>query len=144
MPVGTYKKAHRHGADYHVLVLDGEGFSLFWYEGDADFVRIDWREGWMFAPPDQMFHQHFNTASNPSRYMATAIGNSRYPFTEKNKLGKLGVDVDVKAGGFQIEYRDQDPRVHAMYLAALAKNGVACKMTAFPQPPATVRAPSVA
>ena len=50
--------------------------------------------------------------------------HSRYPFTEKNKQGKLGVDVDVKAGGLQIEFEDQDPRIHAMYLAALEKNGV--------------------
>jgi uncharacterized RmlC-like cupin family protein len=128
MPVGTYKKAHRHGPDYHVLILDGKGFSLFWYEGDRDFVRIDWRPGWMFAPPDQMFHQHFNSSAAPARYMATALGNSRYPFTEKNRQGKLGVDVDVKAGGLQIEFADQDPRIHQMYLASLAENGVVCRM----------------
>jgi uncharacterized RmlC-like cupin family protein len=129
MPVGTYKKAHRHGSDYHVTILDGEGFSLLWYEGDRDFVRIDWRYGWMFAPPDQMYHQHFNTSAAPARYLATALGNSRYPFTEKNKQGKLGVDVSVKDGGFQIEFEDQDPRIHAMFLAALATNGVDCRMT---------------
>ena len=46
MPVGTYKKAHRHGPDVHVFCLSGEGYSLFWYEGDRDFVRIDWRHGY--------------------------------------------------------------------------------------------------
>jgi len=129
MPVGTYKKAHRHGSDYHVTILDGEGFSLLWYEGDRDFVRIDWRYGWMFAPPDQMYHQHFNTCATPARYLATALGNSRYPFTEKNRQGKLGVDVSVKDGGFQIEFEDQDPRIHAMFLEALAKHGVASRMS---------------
>lgn len=133
MPVGTYKKAHRHGPDYHVMIVDGEGFSLFWYEGDQDFVRVDWKPGWMFAPPDQMFHQHFNTSPQPARYMATALGNSRYPFTEKNRQGKLGVDVSLKEGGLQIEFEDQDPRIHEMYLEALAKNGVVCKMTWGPQ-----------
>jgi mannose-6-phosphate isomerase-like protein (cupin superfamily) len=132
MPVGTYKKAHRHGPDYHVLVVDGTGFSLFWYEGDADFVRVDWRDGWMFAPPDQMYHQHFNTGSEPARYMATAIGNSRYPFTERNHQNKLGVDVSVKDGGGQIEFEDQDPRIHAMFLDALAANGATCRMSEFP------------
>ena len=129
MPVGTYKKAHRHGSDYHVTILTGEGFSLLWYEGDPDFRRIDWRYGWVFAPPDQMYHQHFNTSGKPARYMATALGNSRYPFTDKNRQGKLGVDVSVKDGGFQIEFEDQDPRIHAMFLAALAKDGVECRMS---------------
>lgn len=128
MPVGTYKKAHRHGSDYHITIVDGEGYSLFWYEGDKEFIRVDWRYGSMFAPPDQMYHQHFNTRGAPVRYMATALGNSRYPFTAKNRAGKLGVDVSVKDGGFQIEFEDQDPRIHAMYVEALAANGVECRM----------------
>jgi len=128
MPVGTYKKAHRHGSDYHITIVDGEGYSLFWYEGDKDLVRVDWRYGSMFAPPDQMYHQHFNTRGAPVRYMATALGNSRYPFTAKNRAGKLGVDVSVKDGGFQIEFEDQDTRIHPMYLEVLAANGVECLM----------------
>ena len=32
--------------------------------------------------------------------------------------------MSVKDGGAQIEYEDQDPRVHEIYLAELAKNGV--------------------
>ena len=131
MPVGTYKKAHRHGPDYHVMIIDGEGYSLFWYEDDEDFARIDWREGWAFAPPDQMLHQHFNTCDRPVRYMATAIGNSRFPFTERNQQNKLGIDVSVKEGGGQIEFEDQDPRIHPMYLDALAANGAKCVMPEF-------------
>ena len=131
MPVGTYKKAHRHGPDYHVLIVSGEGYSLLWYEGDQDYVRFDWRHGCMFAPPDQMYHQHFNTHGEPARYMATALGNSRYPFTAKNRAAKLGVDVSVKDGGFQIEYEDQDPRVHRFFLDELEKQGVGCRMGEF-------------
>ncbi len=43
----------------------------------------------------------------------------------------MGVDVNVNDGGFQIEYEDQDPRVHAIYLEELAKNGVECRMGEF-------------
>ncbi|MAF48070.1 MAG: hypothetical protein QGH73_18575 [Rhodospirillales bacterium] len=128
MPVGTYKKAHRHGADFHVYSVTGSGYSLFWYEGDADFERVDWRHGVVFAPPDGMYHQHYNTSNEPARYLAVALGSLRYPFTSEKMNLFAGVDVDVEDGGRQIEYADQDPRVHEIYLEELAKNGVESKM----------------
>jgi hypothetical protein len=124
MPVGTYKKAHRHGPDFHVFAVTGHGFSLLWYEEDKDFVRIDWEHGWVFAPPDRMFHQHFNTASEPARYLAVALGSLRYPFTTDKRRVFTGMDVSVKDGGCQIEYEHQDPRIHEIYLAELAKHRV--------------------
>jgi hypothetical protein len=129
MPVGTYKKAHRHGPDVHVYCIGGAGYSLFWYEGDADFTRIDWRRGWVFAPPDMMYHQHFNGCPKPVRYLAMGHGSVRYPFTRNMWNVYRGVDVDVKQGGNQIEYEDQDPRVHALFLAELAKHGIAPRLT---------------
>ena len=63
MPVGTYKKAHRHIAGYHVMCVGGSGFSLMWHEGDKDFIRIEWKHGVVFPPADQQFHQHFTTSA---------------------------------------------------------------------------------
>jgi hypothetical protein len=128
MPVGTYKKGHRHGPDFHVLVVAGEGYSLFWYEGDKDFTRVDWHPGTVFAPPNQMFHQHFNTSPHPTRYLPMAMGSLKYPFTEEKRHVFLGVDVDVKQGGCQVEYDVQDPRIHQLFLEELAKKGVASRM----------------
>jgi mannose-6-phosphate isomerase-like protein (cupin superfamily) len=128
MPVGTYKKGHRHGPDFHVLTLKGQGYSLFWREGDQDFIRIDWKPGVVFAPVDQIFHQHFNTSPFPARYLALAVGSLRYPFTAQKRQVFLGVDQDVKQGGAQIEYEDQDPRIHELYLKELVKNGVKSEM----------------
>jgi len=128
MPVGTYKKAHRHGPDFHVYNVTGTGYSLFWYEDDADYVRIDWRHGVVFAPPGGMYHQHFNAGSVPARYLAVALGSLRYPFSEEKRRIFAGVDVDVRDGGAQIEYADQDRRIHAIYLDELAKTGVASVM----------------
>jgi hypothetical protein len=124
MPVGTYKKGHRHGPDFHVLTLKGQGYSLFWYEGDKDFIRIEWKPGVVFAPVDQIFHQHFNTSPYPARYLALAMGSLRYPFTADKRKIFVGVDQDVKKGGAQVEYEDQDPRIHKLFLEELAKNGV--------------------
>jgi mannose-6-phosphate isomerase-like protein (cupin superfamily) len=124
MPIGTYKKAHRHKPDVHVLCVNGEGYSLFWYEGDKDFVRLDWRRGWVYAPPDMMFHQHFNAGREPARYLAVGHGSIRYPFTQNVWDIIKGVDIDIRSGGNQIEYEDQDPRIQRIFLQELARNGV--------------------
>lgn len=131
MPVGTYKKAHRHGADFHVFAVNGNGYSLLWYEGEPDFVRVDWQHGVVFAPPDGMYHQHFTTSATPARYLAIAMGSLRYPFTTDKRKVFMGVDVNVRDGGCQIEYQDQDPRIHRIYLEELAKHGVRSGMGKF-------------
>jgi hypothetical protein len=127
MPVGSYKKAHRHVADVHVFCLKGEGYSLFWYEGDDDFICKEWRHGWVFAPPDMMYHQHFNAGGKPVRYLAVGHGSIRYPFTQNVRNIIKSVDLDVKDGGNQIEYAEQDPRIHQIFARELAKRGLAPK-----------------
>src|SRR6266699_25926 len=131
MPVGTYKKAHRHGPDFHVFAVTGHGYSIYWYEGDPGFQRFDWQHGAVFAPAARMFHQHFNTSPEPARYLAVAFGGIRYPFAEDKKKTFLGMDVSIKDGGRQVEYEDQDPRIHGMYAAELAKYGMAPRMDQF-------------
>jgi len=131
MPVGTYKKAHRHGPDFHVFAVTGHGYSIYWYEGDPSFERFDWQHGAVFAPADRMFHQHFNTSPEPARYLAVAFGGLRYPFAEDKRKTFLGMDVSIKDGGRQVEYEDQDPRIHHMYEAELAKSGIAPRMNQF-------------
>ena len=128
MAVGTYKKGHRHGPDFHVLITIGAGYSLFWHEGEKELIRVDWHPGVVFAPTDGIFHQHFNTSREPARYLAIALGSLRYPLTADKLKIFVGVDVDVKKGGAQIEYTDQDPRIHTLYLTELAKSGVKSEM----------------
>jgi hypothetical protein len=36
--------------------------------------------------------------------------------------------VPIQQGGRQIEYEDQDPRIHRKWLAAIARTGVASRM----------------
>ena len=125
LAVGTYKKAHRHGPDFHIFPVTGHGYSLFWREGEREMTRLDWRPGWVYAPPDQVFHQHFNTAGRPSRYLAVAYGSIRYPFSaDKRGLFGDGVDRDLRQGGRQVEYEDEDPRVRELFKAELSRHGV--------------------
>ena len=135
MPVGTYKKAHRHGSGYHVMCVAGSGFSLMWHEGDQEYVRIEWQNGVIFPPADQQFHQHFTTSTEAARYLATGFGSLRYPFTSERRREILGDKVrfstSTKDGGDQIEYADQDPRIHALFLEELNKRGLQSKMDRF-------------
>lgn len=129
IPVGRYKKAHRHAAGTHVHAVSGEGYSLLWYEGDSDFVEIPWRHGFMYTPPFWMFHQHFNTCSIPARYLACSIGSARYPFISLRRVSNEGGgSTSVKQGGRQIEYEDQDHRIHRKFLEEIAKAGVTSQM----------------
>ena len=130
MPVGTYKKGHRHGPGLHIFFIHGFGYTLLWYEGDHDFQRVEWRHGMCFAPPDGMFHQHFDTSPRPARYLAVGFGTKRYPIVWERRVGSEGrrTDVSIKEGGAQIEYADQDPRIHALWLQELRKTGVQSEM----------------
>jgi quercetin dioxygenase-like cupin family protein len=139
MPVGTYKKGHRHGPGFHVMCVTGHGYSLLWFEDEKDFLRIDWKHGVVFPPADRQFHQHFNTSAHPARYLATGVGGLRYPLTYGQRRSLLGVkpgekgavSTSTKEGGDQIEYEDQDSRIHRIWLGEMKAHDVEPKMEKF-------------
>jgi mannose-6-phosphate isomerase-like protein (cupin superfamily) len=127
----TYKKAHRHDSGAHVMTLSGGGYSLLWDDGETEFQRVDWTFGTVFPPADMQWHQHFVTTNEPSRYVATAFGGIRYPTLDRRRqlvIGKPGekqmLSRSVKEGGTQLEYEDQDPRIHALWLEEMRKAGI--------------------
>jgi mannose-6-phosphate isomerase-like protein (cupin superfamily) len=145
MPVGRYKKGHRHAAGTHVHAVDGSGYSLLWYEGDEEFVELPWRHGIMYAPPFWMYHQHFNTGDTPARYVACSLGSRRYPFIALRRRSAEGAGaVSVSKGGRQIEYEEQDPRVHRKFLQELAATGVPSQMGDLFDEPAILALPESA
>jgi mannose-6-phosphate isomerase-like protein (cupin superfamily) len=129
-PVGTYKKAHRHGPGAHLLLLSGEeGYSLLWQDG-GERRKADWKVGGMvIVPGDEMFHQHFNTGNTRARYLAIYTG-SLGDMKPRSNRGWLA-DKSVKEGGWQIEYGDEEKAIHEEFEAQLAAKGVQCNMKAF-------------
>jgi uncharacterized RmlC-like cupin family protein len=124
---GGYKKAHRHPGGTHIYPVTGEGYSLLWFDGEKERTRVDWQHGFVYSPPDNMYHQHFNVSTIPARYFAVKFGSYRYPMTERmakyrafnNSAGKM---EDTQ--GIQIEYDREDPSIKALYLAELEQRGL--------------------
>jgi quercetin dioxygenase-like cupin family protein/uncharacterized RmlC-like cupin family protein len=125
-PVGTYKKAHRHGPGAHVIIISGKGYSRMWPEGTPKNL-IEWQVGSMFVPPDRWFHQHFNTGQDPARYLALRWGSQKYRMGTDVRL----VDRDVRQGGDQIEYDGEDPDVLEIFKKKCGERGVTVKMDGF-------------
>ncbi len=114
-PPCTYKKAHRHGAGAHVIILEGQGYSQVWREGEEP-QKVDWKEGSVLSPREQEYHQHFNTGRTPARYLAFRLGN---------------LDVRHYLPEFphhQIEYEDEAPAVYDLYVQECAKQGATVEL----------------
>jgi len=130
-PIGTYKKAHRHGPGAHLVLLSGDaGYSLIWTKDDrSDMIKCDWQVGTMvIVPSDGTYHQHFNAGTKRARYLALRSGDGG--FMDPNAPW-AGADADIKNGGWQVEYKDEDREIHEIFEKELAKKGAQCNMRAF-------------
>jgi hypothetical protein len=109
-PVGTYKRGHRHGPGTVIVIPDGEGYSILWQEGGEKIV-VPWHEASVFVPPNQWYHQHFNSGAVPARYLAIARPSSAF-------------DTDESLDERQIDYTVEDPMIREKFESELAKKGV--------------------
>lgn len=112
-PAGTYKKAHRHGPARIIIIPAGQGFSVLWEEGGEKIV-VPWQESSVFTPPNQWFHQHFNTGSTPARYLALHPPPQFAGYSE---------NMEDRSRS-QIEYPDEDPMIRELFESELAKAGL--------------------
>lgn len=111
-PVGTYKRAHRHGPGAHVCMIDSTGYTLMWKDGEEP-QRYDWAEGSIVCPAAGEWHQHYNTGTEPCRFVAL----------------HASIAVQREEGGIeQIEVEDEDARLRQMYIEECARNGVTVNM----------------
>jgi hypothetical protein len=135
-PPRQRQKAHYHAPGAVLLIARSEGYSLMWpsqcgtrpYEaGNSDqVVRVKWQVGSAFCPPDQWFHQHFNTGAQAARQIAIRYGSTDHPVGFAAGLRTPGRDAvptrtSIKAGGTAIEYEDEDPRIWADYLSVVGE-----------------------
>lgn len=136
LPVGTYKKSHRHGPGAHVIILDGQGYSLLWPEG-GEQREVKWQRGSMVVPRDRWFHQHFNTGATPARYLAIRWGSKKHNAgqvlsSSDDERGGAARESraaqDVRQGGNQIEYDGEDPAIDQRFEDALRREAVPCRM----------------
>lgn len=129
---GLYKKAHFHDAGAHIFLVTGHGYSLLWKHGDdpLNTVRVDWKPGTLYAPPDgPTYHQHFNTSGVPARYLVFGpFSSGRYTILENIGPPSDKADVSAKLGGIQVEYEDEDPRILDLFEQECAKHNVQPRM----------------
>lgn len=137
-PVGVYHEAHRHRAGAILFGLSSTGYVLAWphefgsrpYEnGNGDKVlRIPWGPNAVYTPPDNWYHQHFNTGREPARHIALHSGLNRSVPRKIGNVEDFFVFVSEKEGGVLIKYLDEDPEIRRHFEEELARNGVECAM----------------
>jgi len=131
-PIGTYKKAHKHGPGAHLILLSGDaGYSLLWQKDDrSDMRRADWKVGAMVIVPGAgTVHQHFNSGTRRARYLALKGGSHGLV---KPYGGSYGTgSKSMNEGGSQIEYEDEERAIHDLFEAELTSVGATCRMKAF-------------
>jgi quercetin dioxygenase-like cupin family protein len=105
-----YKKAHKHGPGRVIVIPKGEGYSVLWPGPGVEGERAicPWSEGTIFVPPDNWYHQHFNTGAGEGRYLALHA----LPQFSGNPYRH------------QIEYPDEDPWIREHYETEIAKKGL--------------------
>ena len=132
MPVGVYKKAHRHGPGIVIVIPGGEGMSVMWPDG-GEKLFCNWHEGSVFVPPDQWWHQHFNVGATPARYITMhpprhPLFGSSFGYDNRGAVRKRDPESRASRGENQIEYTEEDPKVRRRFEAELAKRGVQSRM----------------
>lgn len=134
-PPRRRQKAHYHAPGAVLLIARSEGYSLMWpsqlglhpyKDGHEDkVIRVPWREGSVFCPPGQWFHQHFNTGPDAARQVAIRYGSTEHPAAFEKGLqtpanaGIVPTRTSIRQGGTQIEFDDEDPRIFADYQAVV-------------------------
>ena len=83
--------------------------------------RLEWEPGVLFVPPEEWYHQHFNSGSDPARYIRLGAP----PGNEVYKIGAVGLAM---AANTRIQFRAEDSYVRNLFEEELAKQGATIQM----------------
>lgn len=73
IPPGGRSGKHRHTNEAVIYIVQGRGYSILQKE-DGPEIKLEWKEGDVFSPPLNAWHQHFNTDSErPARFLAVTM-----------------------------------------------------------------------
>ena len=70
IPVGGKTEPTRHLFEEQMLILSGEGETHIWQTDPAEKAVITWKQGTVFSPPLNAWHQHFNKGSEAARFVS--------------------------------------------------------------------------
>ena len=128
-PSGIYHKAHYHAAGAILLVVRSYGYIYMWpkelgvrpfQNGKGDqVVKCNWKPGSIYSPPDGWFHTHLNSGPEPARHIALRLGSRKNPTTihdASTRNNREGPTTSLREGGTLIEYEDEDPEIHRVFL----------------------------
>jgi len=123
---GGQLKAVRHMYEKAVFILQGQGATTIWNEGGKKHT-LEWQRGSLFSTPLNAWHQHFNAqGSEPARYLALKPWGFKFKVEDLRDTGE-----DVKKGGAQIEYEDQDSEIHKLFVRECETRGAQPRMAMF-------------
>jgi mannose-6-phosphate isomerase-like protein (cupin superfamily) len=142
-PPASYKKAHgfvggqatggrsRIGlaSENSYLFLSGDGYDLQWAPGikpgpGVEWKRFDFKKGSLMTN-GHAGHQHFNPSGEPARYLVLRYGNDRFGIPGgRDTQG----EKQLQGNRPQIEYKDEDPRIRALFEKECANRGVKSRM----------------
>ena len=141
-PVGKYHMAHYHGPGALLLGLQGEGYALIWpkrcgphpyKDGYGDLiVKMNWKPGSIYSPYGEYgqwgesFHQHFNTGKVEARHLAMQSATDKRRGAAFKKVNKE--HKNIRVGGHNLAYEDEDPEIRRQYLEELNKKGIESAM----------------
>ncbi len=129
---GTYVTAHRHGAGAHVMVVAGEGYELFFFEGEQP-RKVPACPYAVVAPRHNEYHQHFNTGKGEYRMLAFRGTGLRYGWGQQYSGARTAQSTDRNAISYNVPYEEEDPAIRAAYYRELERNGITVRLAPLDQ-----------